>query len=105
MWPRIAEWFGLEPAPFEEDGAPLDVQMADAEPVWAAMAEREKLKEPALSKVASFWHTDADLRRPFECVTDMSKSRDLGFAHYQATDRAFFDLFERLRRERVIPQR
>ncbi len=104
MWPRIAEWFGLEPAPFAGDGVPLEVQMADAGPVWTAMAARENLKEPELGKVVSFWHTDADLRRPFECITDMSKSRTLGFAHYQATDQAFFDLFERLRRERVIPQ-
>ncbi len=33
----------------------------------------------------------------------MSKSRRLGFLDYQATDEAFFDLFERLRAARVIP--
>jgi hypothetical protein len=33
----------------------------------------------------------------------MSKSRRLGFLDYQATDDAFFDLFGRLRRERIIP--
>jgi hypothetical protein len=32
----------------------------------------------------------------------MSKSRRLGFLDYQASDDSFFDLFERLRRERVI---
>jgi len=36
-------------------------------------------------------------------VTDMSKSRKLGFTVYQPTDEAFFALFERLRRERLIP--
>ena len=53
--------------------------------------------------LASPWHTDADLGRPIEVVTDMGKSRRLGFTRYQATDQAFFDLFERLRRDRLIP--
>jgi nucleoside-diphosphate-sugar epimerase len=103
MWGRLAAWFGLQAAPFEGDGVPLEVQMADAAPVWAAIARRQALVEPRLDRVASFWHTDADLRRPFECLTDMSKSRALGFTAYQATDQVFFDLFDRLRRTRVIP--
>jgi len=36
-------------------------------------------------------------------VTDMSKSRKLGFREYQATDDSFFDLFTLLRDERIIP--
>jgi hypothetical protein len=42
-------------------------------------------------------------RRPIEVVTDMSKSRKLGFLDYQATDDSFFDLFSRLRVARIIP--
>ena len=103
MWGRLADWFGLKAAPFEGEGVPLETQMKDAGPIWADIATRFDLREPRLSNIASFWHTDADLRRPFECVTDMSKSRTLGFFPYQATDQAFFDLFERLRRERIIP--
>jgi hypothetical protein len=41
--------------------------------------------------------------RPIEVVTDMSKSRRLGFTGYQATDDAFFDLFAELRADRLIP--
>jgi hypothetical protein len=36
-------------------------------------------------------------------LTDMSKSRKLGFLEYQATDDSFFDLFSRLREEHLIP--
>jgi hypothetical protein len=53
--------------------------------------------------LASAWHTDADLGRPIEVVTDMSKSRRLGFLDYQPTDDAFFALFEQLRAARIIP--
>ncbi len=103
MWGRLAEWFGLEPVPFSGKVTPLVEQMADAKPIWADIARRHNLVEPDLDRIASFWHTDGDLLRPFECVTDMSKSRKLGFLEYQTSDQAFFDLFARLRRERVIP--
>ncbi len=33
----------------------------------------------------------------------MSRSRRLGFTAYQPTDDAFFDLFARLRQDRLIP--
>ena len=103
MWERIAGWFGLEPAPFDGTVQPLERQMAEDGPVWRRIAEREGLAEPDLSRLASPWHTDADLGRPIEVVTDMSKSRKLGFTAYQASDEAFFDLFARLRADRLIP--
>lgn len=103
MWGRIAEWFGLEPAAFDAGVLPLEEQMAADAPLWRRIAEREGLVEPDLHRLASPWHTDADLGRPIEVVTDMSKSRRLGFMAYQPTDDAFFDLFARLRVDRLIP--
>ena len=103
MWSRIAEWFGVEPAPFDGSVQPLEQQMADDAPLWRTIAARENLAEPDLARLASPWHTDADLGRPIEVVTDMSKSRRLGFTAYQPTDDAFFGLFAELRAERLIP--
>jgi nucleoside-diphosphate-sugar epimerase len=104
MWGQIADWFGLEPVPFSGEGVRLEKQMADAAPIWGDIARRHNLAEPELQKIASFWHTDADLRRPFECITDMSKSRELGFTEYKSTDQSFFDLFARLQQRRIIPR-
>jgi nucleoside-diphosphate-sugar epimerase len=103
MWGRLADWFGLDAASFDGVVRPLEQQMADDADVWRAIAKREGLAEHDLSRLASPWHTDADLGRPIEVVTDMSKSRRLGFTAYQATDEAFFDLFGQLRGERLIP--
>jgi len=103
MWSRIAEWFGVQAAPFDGTVHPLEQQMADDAALWCEIASREGLIEPKLDRLASPWHTDADLGRPIEVVTDMSKSRRLGFKEYQPTDDAFFDLFERLRANRLIP--
>jgi nucleoside-diphosphate-sugar epimerase len=103
MWSRIAEWFGIEAAPFDGTVRPLEQQMEQDAPLWREIAKRDGLAEPDLGRLASPWHTDADLGRPIEAVTDMSKSRRLGFAAYQPTDDAFFNLFERLRADRLIP--
>ncbi len=103
MWSRIADWFGIEAAPFDGTVVPLEEQMADDAAVWQRIAEREGLVEADLTRLASPWHTDADLGRPIEVVTDMGKSRRLGFTRYQPTDDAFFDLFAQLRADRLIP--
>lgn len=103
MWGRIADWFDLVPAPFDGTILPLEQQMRDDAPIWQQIAERDGLVEQDLKRLASPWHTDADLGRPIEVVTDMSKSRRLGFLDYRATDDAFFDLFGRLRADRLIP--
>lgn len=103
MWERIAAWFGLEPAPFDGTIRPLEQQMAGDAPLWAGIAKQYDLAEPELDRLASPWHTDADLGRPMEVVTDMSKSRRLGFLDYQPTEDAFLDLFARLRADRLIP--
>ncbi len=103
MWSRIADWFGIEAAPFDGTVVPLEEQMADDAAVWQRIAQREGLVEADLTRLASPWHTDADLGRPIEVVTDMGKSRRLGFTRYQPTDDAFFDLFAQLRADRLIP--
>ncbi|MCC2976332.1 SDR family oxidoreductase [Sphingomonas sp. PL-96] len=103
MWRRIADWFGIEPAPFDGSIQPLEAQMAGDAELWRTIATREGLVEPDLARLASAWHTDADLGRPIEVMTDMGKSRRLGFTGYQPTDDAFFDLFARLRADRLIP--
>jgi nucleoside-diphosphate-sugar epimerase len=103
MWGRIADWFGVEAAAFDGVVRPLEQQMADDAGLWREIAMREGLAETNLDRLASPWHTDADLGRPIEVVTDASKSRRLGFAAYQPTDDAFFGLFDRLRADRLIP--
>lgn len=103
MWRRIASFFGLTPAPFTAEGIPLERQLADAGPIWAEIARKHGLAEPDLDRLISAWHTDADLGRPIEVVTDMSKSRKLGFLEYRATDESFFELFGQLREARIIP--
>ena len=105
LWPKLASWFGVQPAGFSGTIQPLEAAMANDHAVWREIAERHGLAEPDLDldRLASARHTDLDLGRPIEVMTDMANSCRLGFNAYQATDASFFDLFERLRTARLIP--
>ncbi len=103
MWSRIADYFGIQAAPFDGQVRPLESRMQDAQQPWSDIAARFGLVEADIGKLASWWHTDADLGRPMEVLTDMTKSRKAGFLDYQSTPDAFFELFDRLKAERIIP--
>ncbi|MBC3956555.1 SDR family oxidoreductase [Pseudomonas triticifolii] len=103
MWGQIADYFGLQAADFPGQPAPLEEQMADDQTAWTDIVNKHQLKEGDINRLISPWHTDADLGRPIEVVTDMSKSRKLGFSAFKASDDAFFEVFEKLRRARLIP--
>ena len=103
MWSRLAEWFGLRAAPYPGHATPLETQMADDAAIWRDLAVACSLAEPDINRLVSAWHTDADLGRPIEVVTDMSKSRMLGYLDYQPTDLAFHELFADLRAKHIIP--
>ena len=90
-------------APYPERETPLVEQMKDAAPVWQSIVEKHGLKPFKVDELAPWWHTDADLSRSFESFMDMSKSRTLGFLDYRKSTTSFFDVFDRLRRENIIP--
>lgn len=103
LWPRIAGWFGVEWIGWDGAVHPLEAEMADAPEIWAGMVKKYGLKEPNLDRLASAWHTDLDLGRPIEIMTDMTKSREAGFLVFQSTEKSFTDLFAQLRQEKLVP--
>ena len=104
MWPKIAAYFGVEPEGFTNEPRPLEVQMAGMEPVWAELAAAHGLVESDLARIASWWHTDADLGREMEVFTDITKSRLAGFTPHHRTIDSFTSLFDRYRAENLIPK-
>jgi nucleoside-diphosphate-sugar epimerase len=106
MWPRLAALLGVDPSRvvgYQDRPRPLEEQMADVAGEWPAIAAKHGLAEADITRLASWWHTDADLGRAMEVVTDMGKSRDAGFLAYRRTEQAFADLFARYRAARLIP--
>ena len=105
LWGRLADWFGVEAAGFDGTVRPMQDSLAGMEGAWRDLAGRYGLAEPDLHQLASAWHTDLDLSRPIEVMTDMTRSRQLGFSAYQSTEASFFDLFAQLEQQRLIPPR
>jgi nucleoside-diphosphate-sugar epimerase len=103
LWPRIARWFDVEAVGWDGSIHPLEREMADADKIWVMMVKKFGLKEANLDRLASPWHTDLDLGRPIEIMTDMTKSREAGFLEFQQTEKSFTDLFSMLRDEKLIP--
>lgn len=103
MWKQIAEYFQVETQGYTGEIKSLEKQMEGDGDVWEKMASKYNLKENRLSKLASAWHTDLDLSRPMEIMTDMSKCRKLGFKTYKPTFDSFTELFEELRADKLIP--
>ena len=103
LWQRIADYFGLTAGDYPGHPVPLETQMADAPAIWAEMIAKHGLQDIPVGRLASWWHSDADLGRTLECFTDMTNSRTRGFASYQQTPGSFFDVFDELRARRIIP--
>jgi nucleoside-diphosphate-sugar epimerase len=103
LWGRLANWFGVEAAGFDGTIKPLEQAMAGDAALWQKMAQQHGLIEADVSRLASPWHTDLDLGRPIEVMTDMTRSRKLGFTSYRVSEESFTDLFAQLRAQRLIP--
>jgi nucleoside-diphosphate-sugar epimerase len=103
LWPRIADYFGLEPVGYRDQIKALEHRMTGMDEVWERIASREGLVEPDISRLASWWHTDGDLGRAIECVTDMTKSRQHGFHGFRSTPQSFFDTVSQYRDAGILP--
>ncbi|ODT62810.1 hypothetical protein ABS71_15220 [bacterium SCN 62-11] len=103
MWEQLAGYFGLEVAEYPGEATPLVDQMKDAGPDWESIVKKYDLRSYPVDQLAPWWHTDADLCRPFEAFMDLSKSRELGFWDSKKSSNSFFAVFDKLRQERIIP--
>ena len=103
LWQQIADYFGLDVSEYPGHPTPLESQMADADTVWSEIVAKHGLQDIPVKKLASWWHSDADLGRDLECFTDMTNSRKLGFDVYQSTRESFTDVFDELRARKIIP--
>jgi nucleoside-diphosphate-sugar epimerase len=103
LWPQIARHFGLEWEGFEGEPRTLEVAMSDSTAIWKDIAAKYDLVESDISRVASWWHSDGDLGRNIEVLTDMNKSRAAGFLNSRDTRESFFHYLERYRAAKILP--
>jgi nucleoside-diphosphate-sugar epimerase len=103
LWPQLAAYFGLEWEGFAGEPRTLEFQMAGMEGTWREIAAKYSLVEPQLDRLASWWHSDADLGRTIEVLTDMTKSREAGFLGFRNTVSSLFEKIEQYRAAHILP--
>jgi nucleoside-diphosphate-sugar epimerase len=103
LWPKVAELFDVPWEGFDTTPRPLAESMEGTEDAWRHIAERHGLVEHDLSRLASWWHSDSDLGRPIEALTDMNKSRAAGFLGFRDSRQSFADHVARYREARILP--
>jgi hypothetical protein len=103
MWEKLAGYFGVDVAPYPGHEEPLAERFKNIGGELAKIVQKHGLRDLPIEKVAPWWHVDIDFCRAIECVTDMSRSPELGFLTYQNTRDSFKDLFARLKAEKIIP--
>ena len=103
LWDEIAEYFELKVTPYP--GHPTDLQqlMDKYEDTWSDMVKQYGLLPYKMNDLASWWMVKASLAKTSSCVTDMSKSREMGFLQYRNTSKCIFSLFDFLRKNKYIP--
>lgn len=101
MWPKIVRYFDLEVAP--PLPMSLDVVMTDKEPLWNAMIEKYGLEQHTYKDVSPWRFGDFVFSWDYDMFADGSKARRFGFHEYINTEAMFMNIFDDLRRRKIIP--
>jgi hypothetical protein len=108
MWPRIAEYFGMQWEGPPQDGSRITATQrmneVDAVGVWRKIAERENLLQADLNKVATWEFLDFEFGRTWDIISGMTKGRNLGWTEYLDSEACFFHLFDQMKEEGYLPR-
>lgn len=101
LWPKIANYFEMEVAPPLH--MPLQTIMSDKAAVWERIQRKYELEKHRYESVSSWGFGDFVFSWDYDFFSDGSKARRLGFHAYVETEKMFFDLFDELKKQKVIP--
>ena len=106
MWPALARFFDLEPAgpqPYS-----LAQFLEDKQPLWEAMTRKYRLRPFPFERAprwaqGDFTPPNSRLGCEYDFISDTLRVRRAGFNEVIDSERMFLGMFERFRRESVIP--
>jgi nucleoside-diphosphate-sugar epimerase len=101
IWPRLAEFFGMEYAPPQR--LPLAQFMSDKEPVWNTLVKKYQLLDYTFEEAVSWPFGEAIFNLEYDIMSDTTKSRRFGFHEWVDTEEMLFQLFTHFQKMRFIP--
>ena len=101
LWPKIAAYFNMEvAAPLQ---MPLQTVMADKEELWKSLQEEYGLNY-SYKDLSSWAFGDFVFSWDYDFFADGTKARRMGFHEFIDTEKMFYDLFDEMRRRKIIPE-
>ncbi|KAK9904110.1 hypothetical protein WJX75_004775 [Coccomyxa subellipsoidea] len=102
LWPKLAEWFGLDVAPPLH--IPLTKFMPHHKDLWASIVKKYDLKDIPFEKLVRWDFAEATLNAPSDEFGDATKLRKAGFEGQKMyTEEVFHRWFKELAKMRIIP--
>ena len=101
LWPKIADYFGLEVGPVRQIN--LATMMADKEPLWNEIVRKYKLVNTSFSEASHWAYADYAFSPGYDIMLDNTKARKFGFPEFVDTEEMFIRIFDSFRRQRFIP--
>jgi nucleoside-diphosphate-sugar epimerase len=101
LWPKIADFFEMEPGPVRT--IRMAEAMADKAPVWREIVERHGLEPTPYEDLALWPYGDFVFTPGWDIMSATTKARLYGFDACLDTEDVFLGLFQALRDDRVIP--
>lgn len=101
LWPRFADYFGVE------TGGPVKMRLADhiagKDEIWQSLVQRSDLAPGPLSARVLWPYADYLFAPEWDIISSVSKARRDGFGESVDSTRMFIELFDRFRRDKIIP--
>ncbi|HTU25007.1 MAG TPA: SDR family oxidoreductase [Pirellulales bacterium] len=102
LWPRLAEFFGLEcGTPLR---LPLTQFMSDKEPLWRSIVAKHNLLDYSLGQAAAWPFAEAVFNIEYDVMSATTKARQFGFHEVVDTEAMLLRLMRDFQEMRFIPR-
>jgi len=101
LWPRLAEFFGVEPGPQRHFS--LKAELADQAEAWNRIVKRQGLLPHRFEELAGWSFADFVFGSSWDIVSDTGKARRFGFCEAVDSEEMLLALLAQFRARHVIP--
>ena len=102
LWPKLAEWFGME-AHFEPDGFAVRPFFEENADLWSELTTQHHLEPHSLAALSSDDFVDRAMAMNWDATYSMTKARQAEIWTPREPSEVFTQLFNQLVRHRIIP--
>lgn len=101
LWPRIADYFGLENGGVQQ--IDLELMMADKEALWNEIVQEHGLLPTPFPEAANWAFANYAFAPTWDIMLDNTKARKYGFQEFVDSEEMFIRIFDSFRQQRFIP--